>query len=51
MMLHPETERLGAARGSVTDILLPKWFADRIFPVCSTTYVIALVILIVRVLR
>ena len=25
-------ERRGAVRGSVTDIFLPKWFADRIFP-------------------
>jgi hypothetical protein len=36
-------ERRGAARGSVTDIFLPKWFADRIFPLCGTTYVVALV--------
>ena len=25
-------ERLGAARGSVADIFLPKWLADRILP-------------------
>ena len=43
-------ERLGAARGSVSDIFLPKWCADRIFPICGTTYGIALVIIIVRVL-
>jgi hypothetical protein len=45
------TERLGAARGSVTDIFLPKWLADRIFPICGTTYCVALVLIILRVLR
>lgn len=35
-------ERQGALSGSVTDIFLPKWFADRIFPVCGTLYVVAL---------
>jgi hypothetical protein len=44
------TERLGAVRGSVTDIFLPKWFADRIFPICGTTYVAALVLILLRVL-
>lgn len=42
------TERLGAVRGSVADIFLPKWFADRIFPICGTTYGVALVLLIFR---
>ncbi len=42
-------ERLGAVRGSVADIFLPKWFADRIFPICSTTYLVALVVIILRV--
>lgn len=37
--------------GSVTDIFLPKWAADRIFPVCGTTFVAALAVLLVRVLR
>jgi hypothetical protein len=45
------TERLGAKRGSVTDIFLPKWFADRIFPICGTTFGVALVIILLRVLR
>jgi hypothetical protein len=45
------TERLGAVRGSVTDIFLPKWFADRIFPICGTTYCVALVIIILRLFR
>ncbi len=43
-------ERQGAPRGSVADIFLPKWFADRIFPVCGTFFVIALVVIAVRVL-
>ena len=44
-------ERLGAGRGSVADIFLPKWFADRIFPICGTTYGVALLIVLVRVFR
>jgi hypothetical protein len=43
-------ERQGAARGSVADIFLPKWLADRIFPICGTTYGLALVIIAVRLL-
>jgi len=43
-------ERLGDGHGSVADIFLPTWLADRIFPVCGTTYAIALVVLLVRVL-
>lgn len=42
-------ERQGAVRGSVADIFLPKWFADRIFPVCGTAYGIALVLVVWRV--
>jgi hypothetical protein len=45
------TERLGAARGSVTDIFLPKWFADRIFPVCGTTFGVALLLILLRLFR
>ena len=44
-------ERQGAARGSVTDIFLPKWFADRIFPICGTLYGVALVLILLRVFR
>ena len=44
-------ERLGAVRGSVTDIFLPKWFADRIFPICGTTFGVALLLTLFRVLR
>jgi len=42
-------ERGGAVRGSVTDIFLPTWFADRIFPICGTLYGIALLIIVLRV--
>jgi len=44
-------ERQGATRGSVADIFLPKWLADRIFPICGTAYGVALVLLGWRLLR
>jgi hypothetical protein len=44
-------ERQGAVQGSVADLFLPKWFADRIFPVCGTLYAVALVLIAVRLLR
>jgi hypothetical protein len=44
-------ERRGAARGSVTDIFLPKWLADRIFPICGTGYALALALIAWRLLR
>lgn len=44
-------ERQGAVRGSVTDIFLPRWLADRIFPICGTLYGVALVVIAWRVLR
>ncbi len=43
-------ERLGASQGAVADIFLPKWCADRIFPVCGTTFLIACAFLVMRVL-
>jgi hypothetical protein len=43
-------ERLGAADGSVADIYLPKWCADRIFLVCGTIFVVSCVVLLVRLL-
>jgi hypothetical protein len=43
-------ERQRAARGSVADIFLPKWFADRIFPICGTTYGVAVVLIVFRML-
>ena len=45
------TERLGAERGSVSDIFLPQWLADRIFPICGTTYAVALLILLFRLAK
>ena len=42
-------ERLGAVDGSVSDIFLPKWFADRIFPICGTLYAVGCVAVAVRV--
>jgi hypothetical protein len=42
-------ERKGAARGSVTDIFLPKWFAGQIFRVCGTLYGVALLLLAWRI--
>lgn len=44
-------ERKGALSGSVTDIFLPKWFADRIFPICGTLYGIALLLIAWRLFR
>jgi hypothetical protein len=42
-------ERLGADTGSVADLFLPVWLADRIFPVCGTVYAIALIVIALRV--
>ncbi len=36
------TERLGAARGSVTDIFLPRWLADRIFQIYTPLFLAGL---------
>jgi hypothetical protein len=44
-------ESQGALRGSVTDIFLPKWFADRVFPICGTLYGIALLMIAFRVFQ
>ena len=44
-------ERQGAPRGSVTDIFLPEWFADRIFPICGTLYGIALLVIAFRLFQ
>jgi hypothetical protein len=43
-------ERLGARDGSVSDIFLPKWFADRIFPICGTLFLIGCVLIVVRLI-
>jgi hypothetical protein len=42
-------ERLGHEKGSVADLFLPLWFANRIFPICGTTFTLAIVILLFRV--
>ena len=44
-------ERQGAAQGSVADLFLPKWLADRIFPVCGTAYGVAVVLILWRLMR
>jgi hypothetical protein len=41
-------ERLGSVHGQVTDMFLPKWFADRVFVVYTWLFVGALLILGVR---
>ena len=43
-------ERLGARDGSVSDIFLPKWFADRIFPICGTLFLVGCVLVAIRLL-
>jgi hypothetical protein len=44
-------ERQGAPQGSVADIFLPRWLADRIFPICGTMFALALVLIVWRVLE
>lgn len=39
-------ERLGASEGAVADIFLPKWFADRIFPICGGTFFLGCVLIV-----
>lgn len=39
-------ERYGATRGSVSDIFLPEWCAERIFPICGSLYLFALVLIL-----
>jgi hypothetical protein len=44
-------ERHGATRGSVADLFLPKWLADRTFPICGTTFGVALVLIVLRMFQ
>ena len=37
-------ERQGAIQPGVADIFLPKWFADRIFPICGTTFLVGCIL-------
>lgn len=48
--LRTFAESLGADRGSVTDIFLPKWLADRIFPICGSILLLSTLLLAVRLL-
>ena len=43
-------EKLGSPHGQITDTLLPKWFADRVFQVYGVLFVTSLVVLAVRLL-
>jgi hypothetical protein len=43
-------ERLGAANEGVSDSFLPKWFADRIFPICGTLFLIGCALIVFRLL-
>ena len=41
-------ENLGADDGSVTNIFLPRWLADHLFLICVPLFVVACLILIMR---
>ena len=41
-------ESLGSPHGQVTDIFLPKWFADRVFQIYGTLLAVALLLLVIR---
>ncbi len=43
-------ERLGASDGSVSDIFLPRWFADRIFPICTAVFLLGCAFVAARLL-
>lgn len=43
-------ERLGSPHGQITDIFLPKWFADRVSQIYGVVFVLALVVLLIRLL-
>ena len=43
-------ERQGASDGSVADLFLPRWMADRIFPVCGTLFGVALCLIAWRLI-
>ena len=43
-------EKLGAENGSVTNIFLPRWLADRLFTICAPLFVISCLILIIRLI-
>jgi len=41
-------ERRGTTQGAVADIFLPRWFVERIFPICGTIFLVACAILVAR---
>lgn len=41
-------EHLGAADGQVADIFLPRWFADRLFALCTPLFVASSILLLIR---
>ncbi len=49
--LRQATERLGAARGSVTDLFLPRWLADRIFQIYTPLFILGCVGVFGRLLQ
>jgi hypothetical protein len=48
-LLRIHSEDIGAVSGQVTDISLPRRFADRILPVCGRLLASSLTLLLVRV--
>jgi hypothetical protein len=48
--LRTYAEDIGAVSGQVTDIFLPKWFANRIFPICGGLLAFSVLLLVVRLL-
>jgi hypothetical protein len=43
-------ERIGAVSGQITDIFLPKWFADRIFLFCGGLFAFSVSFFIIRII-
>ncbi len=41
-------ERQGASTGRVSDLFLPRWFADRLFGICGTLFAVACAAILVR---
>ena len=48
--LRTYAERIGAVSGQVTDIFLPKWFADRIFLICGSLLALSCLLFVIRIL-
>ena len=46
--LRTYAEDIGAVSGQVTDIFLPNWFADRIFPICGGLLLLSVVLILLR---